>query len=167
MAMIIGIDLGTTNSLVGFWRDGAPVLVPNALDEDGAVLVGRAARERLSTHPARSAAAFKRYMGTPRQFNLGTRTFHPEELSALVLRSLRLEALKRLKIHPRDQAENQALAARGKRLYEELLGRERDRLSHALVNFQAALDGQDPDVIAGSRRFLEGELARLDWNDFL
>jgi molecular chaperone HscC len=101
--MIVGVDLGTTNSLIGVWRDGRPVLVPNALGEvltpsavsvaeDGAVLVGMAARERLSTHPTRTATAFKRVMGTNREFTLGGRTFRPEELSALVLRSLKSDA---------------------------------------------------------------------------
>lgn len=101
--MIVGIDLGTTNSLIGVWRDGRPVLVPNALGEvltpsavsvaeDGAILVGMAARERLSTHPTRTATAFKRVMGTGREFTLGARAFRPEELSALVLRSLKSDA---------------------------------------------------------------------------
>ena len=60
--MIIGIDLGTTNSLVALWQDGKPRLVPNALgslltpscvslDEDGTILIGAAARDRLQTHP--------------------------------------------------------------------------------------------------------------------
>ncbi len=75
--MIIGIDLGTTNSVVGVWRDGAVVLNPNALGhsltpstvgigDDGAILVGLPARERLPTHPALTTTAFKRYMGTDR-----------------------------------------------------------------------------------------------------
>ncbi|HQT38392.1 MAG TPA: molecular chaperone HscC [Acidocella sp.] len=101
--MIVGIDLGTTNSLVAVWRHGEAVLVPNALGqlltpsvvslgEKGDVIVGMAARERLSTHPARTAAAFKRYMGTNRVITLGSRDFRPEELSALVLRSLKADA---------------------------------------------------------------------------
>jgi len=101
--MIIGIDLGTTNSLVGVWQDGAPVLIPNALesvltpsavsvDDKGAVLVGMPARERLSTAPDRSIAAFKRYMGTNRTFKLGKTSFRAEELSALVLRALKDDA---------------------------------------------------------------------------
>lgn len=101
--MIAGIDLGTTNSLIGVWHDGRPVLIPNALGEvltpsvvsvteDGNVLVGAAARERLSTHPMRTAAAFKRVMGTNREITLGTRVFRPEELSALVLRALKSDA---------------------------------------------------------------------------
>ena len=101
--MIIGIDLGTTNSLVAMWRDGAVVLIPNALGavltpsavsigEDGAILIGQAARDRLSTRPDRSAASFKRAMGTNHIFELAGRPFRAEELSALVLRSLKHDA---------------------------------------------------------------------------
>ncbi|CAM4025697.1 Hsp70 family protein [Paracidovorax anthurii] len=101
--MIVGIDLGTTNSLVAVWKDGRAVLVPNAmgetltpscvsLDEDGTVLVGRAARERLQTHPERTAANFKRYMGSDKTLVLDGRAFRPEELSSLVLRALKADA---------------------------------------------------------------------------
>jgi molecular chaperone HscC len=101
--MIVGIDLGTTHSLVAVWDAGAARLLPNALgevltpscvslDEDGTVLVGRAAKERLQTHPDRTAAAFKRYMGTSKSFRLGDRDFRPEELSSCVLRSLKADA---------------------------------------------------------------------------
>jgi len=101
--MIVGIDLGTTNSLIAAWRDGAPQLVPNALgelltpsvvglDDEDRLIVGRAARERLQTHPRQTAALFKRYMGSARTTTLGTRDFRPEELSAMVLRSLREDA---------------------------------------------------------------------------
>jgi molecular chaperone HscC len=102
-AMIVGIDLGTTNSLIGVWRDGEARLIPNALGQlltpsavsvadSGEILVGLAARERLLTHPRRTAAAFKRYMGTSRVVTLGDRDFRPEELSALVLRALKADA---------------------------------------------------------------------------
>ncbi|HEX2761148.1 MAG TPA: molecular chaperone HscC [Rhizomicrobium sp.] len=100
--MIVGIDLGTTNSLVGVWRDGAPLLIPNALgklltpsvvaEDNGAILVGQGARERLVSHPKFAAANFKRYMGTDRQIPLGARSYRPEELSAMVLRSLKADA---------------------------------------------------------------------------
>jgi molecular chaperone HscC len=101
--MIVGIDLGTTNSLIGIWRDGEVRLIANALGhlltpsavgiaDNGEILVGLAARERLSTHPRQTVAAFKRYMGTNRVFTLGARDFRPEELSALVLRSLKADA---------------------------------------------------------------------------
>ena len=101
--MIVGIDLGTTNSLVGYWKDGEARLVPNSLgsvltpscvslDGDGSVLVGQAARERLQSHPGRSASLFKRHMGSAKPFRLGRQTFRPEELSALVLRALKEDA---------------------------------------------------------------------------
>lgn len=101
--MIVGIDLGTTNSLIAVWEHGAARLIPNSLgevltpscvslDEDGSILVGRAARERLQTHSDRTAAVFKRYMGSDKSIQLGNRHFRPEELSALVLRSLKEDA---------------------------------------------------------------------------
>jgi molecular chaperone HscC len=101
--MLVGIDLGTTNSLIGFWRDGAVTLVPNSLGhvltpsvvgagDNGEMLVGYAARERLATHPRLTAAAFKRHMGTDRIRFVGEKGFRAEELSALVLRSLKADA---------------------------------------------------------------------------
>jgi len=100
--MIVGIDLGTTHSLIGAYRDEGPVLFPNALGElltpsvvslDGdRILVGQAARERLISHPQHTVAAFKRWMGTPRETRLGHRDFRAEDLSALVLKSLIADA---------------------------------------------------------------------------
>lgn len=101
--MIIGIDLGTTNSLVSVWQDGQVVLIPNALGEvltpsavcvgdDGMVLIGRAARDRWLTQPHTGAVAFKRYMGSNRVLRLKNNSFRPEELSALVLKSLKADA---------------------------------------------------------------------------
>jgi len=101
--MIVGIDLGTTNSAVAVWRDGQAVLIPNSLGDlltpsavsladDGSLLVGMAARERQSTHPQKTVTAFKRYMGAHRKTHLGPRSYAPEELSALVLRSLKADA---------------------------------------------------------------------------
>jgi molecular chaperone HscC len=101
--MIIGIDLGTTNSLVSIYKDGNAQLIPNALgevitpsvvgfDERGTVLVGKAARERLSTHPTLTAANFKRYMGTEKTYHLGNQNLRPEELSSFVLRALKQDA---------------------------------------------------------------------------
>src|SRR5262249_31677337 len=59
---------------------------------DETVLVGAPARARATTHPARTATAFKRDMGTDRTYTLGSRTFAPQELSALVLSSLKKDA---------------------------------------------------------------------------
>ena len=100
---IAGIDLGTTNSLIALWTDSGPELVANALGEtltpsavsiaeDGAVLVGRAAADRLITHPDRSVASFKRWMGSSAGARLAGRFYRAEELSALVLRSLKEDA---------------------------------------------------------------------------
>lgn len=101
---LCGIDLGTTNSLITVFDDeGEPRLIPNALgevltpsvvglDDDGTIVVGKAARERLLTHPDRTIASFKRYMGTATPVKLASRSFRPEELSALVLRSLKEDA---------------------------------------------------------------------------
>lgn len=100
---VIGIDLGTTNSLAAVWRGGKSALIPNAagealtpsvvsVDEDGGVLVGRAARDRLISHPDRTAARFKRFMGSGRTYSLGGRSFTPEDLSSFILRSLREDA---------------------------------------------------------------------------
>lgn len=97
--MIVGIDLGTTNSLVGLWTAEGPQLIPNSLgglltpsvvgvDDAGKILVGRAAKERLLTHPEQTVATFKRHMGSDRVTHLGKQDFRPEELSALVIRAL-------------------------------------------------------------------------------
>ena len=101
--MIVGIDLGTTHSLVGRYGAHGPELFPNALgalltpsvvslDDDGNVLVGAAARDRLITHPQSSIATFKRWMGTARETRLGKHQFRPEDLSALILKSLIADA---------------------------------------------------------------------------
>jgi len=101
--MIFGIDLGTTNSLVARMTADGPQLVPNALgdvltpsvvgiDLDGQVLVGRAARELMVTHPDRGAARFKRHMGSDWVGTVAGREFGAVELSGLVLGSLKRDA---------------------------------------------------------------------------
>jgi molecular chaperone HscC len=103
METIIGIDLGTTNSAAAYVDGAEPRLIPNALGEvltpsvvgvdlDGNVLVGRAARELQVVHPDRCAALFKRRMGSDWKAELCGRTFTPEDLSALVLRSIKQDA---------------------------------------------------------------------------
>lgn len=101
--MLIGIDLGTTNSLAACYRDGQPELIPNrlgkyltpsvvAVDEEGSVLVGEAAREYSILHPLKAAKVFKRSMGTDRVYKLGTKSLRAEELSGIVLRALKEDA---------------------------------------------------------------------------
>ena len=103
MKTVIGIDLGTTFSLASVLQDGKPVVLPNALGElltpsavsiaeDDTILVGAPARARATTHPTRTALAFKRDMGTDRKLTIGPRTFTPQELSALVLGSIKRDA---------------------------------------------------------------------------
>lgn len=100
---IIGIDLGTTNSLAACWKDGRLELIPG---EDGEVLfpsavgyvdgegflVGAAAKKRLLTHPMDTVASFKCFMGTAKEYKLGGRTYTPMELSAMVLERLKRNA---------------------------------------------------------------------------
>ena len=101
--MMIGIDLGTTNSLAACFRNGAAEIIPNRLgkhltpsvvsvDADGTVYVGETAKERGELHPLETARVFKRSMGTDKQYLLGGRKFRAEELSGLVLRSLKEDA---------------------------------------------------------------------------
>ena len=101
--MLIGIDLGTTNSLVACFRNGKAEIIPNRLGENltpsvvsvdskGTVYVGRSAKERAMLHPLESASVFKRNMGTDREYKLGSWTLRAEELSSLVLRSLKEDA---------------------------------------------------------------------------
>ncbi len=100
---IIGIDLGTTNSLVAIFENGTPRLLPTAhgglltpsivgVLESGEVIVGDAAKDYRVTHPERCVAAFKRWMGQTRVVPLAGREFTPPELSSLVLRSLKADA---------------------------------------------------------------------------
>lgn len=104
---LIAIDLGTTNSLVSIFEEDGPVLIPNALgdfltpsavglNKANEVIVGAEAKDRLVTHPDRTYARFKRYMGTNRDFRLGRKTYRAEELSAIVLRSLKDDAERHL-----------------------------------------------------------------------
>jgi molecular chaperone HscC len=100
---MIGIDLGTTNSLVAYWTENGPAIIPNVLgepstpsvvsvDENGDILVGLIAKERLISHPDLTAATFKRYMGTEKLYRMGPHTFSPEELSSFVVKSLKADA---------------------------------------------------------------------------
>lgn len=96
---IIGIDLGTTNSLGAVYRNHKVELIPNrfgsfltpsvvSMADDGTILVGEVAKERLVSHPESTAASFKKDMGTEQKYILGNRTFLPEELSSFIIRSI-------------------------------------------------------------------------------
>ena len=103
MGRIIGIDLGTTNSLVCFWDQGKVKLIPNSFneyltpsvvsfDQDGTVYVGKVAKERLITHPDSTFRNIKRYMGQKHIFECESGRFKPEELSAFILKNLKADA---------------------------------------------------------------------------
>lgn len=100
---IIGIDLGTTNSLASVWKDGAVCLIPNALgtfltpsivsvDTNDTLWTGAIAKEKMHTQPERSAASFKRQMGTSHEFTLGSHIFGAPQLSAAILKQLKADA---------------------------------------------------------------------------
>ncbi len=100
---VIGIDLGTTNSLAAYWADGQPRLIA---DECGQVLfpsvvsyicgeglaVGTQAKKRILTHKKDTAASFKRFMGTEKKYRLGEKDYTPMELSAMVLERIKKNA---------------------------------------------------------------------------
>ena len=101
--MIVGIDLGTTNSLIAYFDGEEAKIIPNRLgenltpsvisiDKEGTVYVGKTAKERKLTYPEQSADVFKRSMGTNKNFRLGERELSAEELSSLVLKSLKEDA---------------------------------------------------------------------------
>jgi molecular chaperone HscC len=100
---IIGIDLGTTHSVAAYMGPDGPTLIPNSLgealtpsvvglDDAGHLLVGRPAKEWQVLNPKRCAALFKRRMGDDEPVLVADRKFSPEELSSLVLRSLKQDA---------------------------------------------------------------------------
>ncbi len=101
--LAIGIDLGTTNSLIAVWQDWAAQLIPNkfgeyltpsiiSMDENKQILVGKPAAARKTSHPDKTAALFKRAMGSHTLWHLGEESFNAPELSSLVLRSLKEDA---------------------------------------------------------------------------
>jgi molecular chaperone DnaK len=104
---VVGIDLGTTNSLVAYMRGERPEIIANAagqrltpsivgLDRAGRLHVGDTARNQLLALPERTAAEFKRLMGSTAKVRLGDREYSPQELSALVLKQLKEDAERHL-----------------------------------------------------------------------
>lgn len=99
----VGIDLGTTNSVVAILEDGGPVIVPNAegssftpslvgFTPSGDVCVGALARQLAATNPDLVAYSVKRHMGTDWTFELGARRWRPQEISARILQKLLRDA---------------------------------------------------------------------------
>ena len=101
--MILGIDLGTTNSLIAYFTEEGAKTIPNrlgknltpsvvAIDEEEKILVGETAKEYMLLHPDRAASVFKRDMGSDKKFVLGNKEFLAEELSSMILRALKEDA---------------------------------------------------------------------------
>src|SRR5437588_12581913 len=97
---IVGIDLGTTNSEVAIARDGQPhvftdesgdPILPSfvGMSEDGRLLVGKAARNQWLLAPERTVKSIKRKMGQDVKVRLGEQEYRPQEISAMILRTLR------------------------------------------------------------------------------
>ena len=100
---VIGIDLGTTNSLASVYTESGVKVIPNSLgnkltpsvvglDDEGKLIVGEVAKERLITHPERTAAEFKRTMGTDKTYKLGEESFSSQQLSSILLRKIVADA---------------------------------------------------------------------------
>lgn len=101
--MIIGIDLGTTNSLVAYFDGEQSKIIPNRLgkaltpsvvsiDENDNILVGETAKEYGLLHPNCVAQVFKRTMGTDKKYQLANKSYNAEELSSFVLKALKEDA---------------------------------------------------------------------------
>ena len=105
--IIVGIDLGTTNSEIAIYRDGRPevqadsagrLILPSVvgLAQDGSLLVGEEARNQYILHPERTVRSIKRLMGSDRKVSLGGRDYKPQDVSAMILRRLKEIAEERL-----------------------------------------------------------------------
>src|SRR3954466_13466157 len=104
--IIVGIDLGTTNSEVAIIRDGKPVVLEEdgdpilpsfvGLSEDGRLLVGKAARNQYILAPERTIKSIKRKMGQDIKVKLGDQEYTPQEISAMILRALKDRASREL-----------------------------------------------------------------------
>lgn len=95
---ILGVDLGTTNSLAVVYKEGKPIRIPNAYGEyvtastvsilDGKIVVGKLAKERLITHPECSASLFKRNMGTDVTYTLDSKKYDSATLSSFIVKQM-------------------------------------------------------------------------------
>lgn len=103
MSKIIGIDLGTTNSVVAYLEGGEPVVIPNAeggrltpsvvgFSKTGELLVGAIAKRQAVSNPDRTIASIKRHMGTNHTVKIDGKEYSPQEISAMILRKLKQDA---------------------------------------------------------------------------
>ena len=103
MAKIIGIDLGTTNSCVSVIEGGEPVVIANAegarttpsvvaFSKTGERMVGQVAKRQAVTNPTRTITSIKREMGTDHKTNIDDKSYSPQEISAMILQKLKIDA---------------------------------------------------------------------------
>jgi molecular chaperone DnaK len=103
MAKAVGIDLGTTNSVVSVLEAGEPVVIPNAeggrttpsvvgFSKSGEVLVGEVAKRQAITNPDRTIRSVKRHMGTSWTIDIDGKAYTPQEISARILGKLKRDA---------------------------------------------------------------------------
>src|SRR6476646_9642174 len=103
MAKAVGIDLGTTNSVVSTLEAGEPVVIRNAegsrttpsmvaFSKTGEVLVGEVAKRQAITNPDRTIRSVKRQMGTNWSIDIDGKAYTPQEISARVLQKLKRDA---------------------------------------------------------------------------
>ena len=106
--MIIGIDLGTTNSLVAYYVNGEAKIIPNRLgehltpsivsmDENETLYIGKTAKERKIKYADNTIEVFKRSMGTDKEFRLQGKKYKAEEIASFILRALKEDAEEYLK----------------------------------------------------------------------
>lgn len=100
---IIGIDLGTTNSVVAVLEGGEAVIIPNAegnrttpsvvaFTKDGERLVGQVAKRQAVTNPDRTVSSVKREMGSDFKVKIDDKNYTPQEISAMILQKLKADA---------------------------------------------------------------------------
>ncbi|MEU3772121.1 molecular chaperone DnaK [Streptomyces sp. NPDC032472] len=103
MARAVGIDLGTTNSVVSVLEGGEPTVITNAegarttpsvvaFAKNGEVLVGEVAKRQAVTNVDRTIRSVKRHMGTDWKINLDGKDFNPQQMSAFILQKLKRDA---------------------------------------------------------------------------
>ncbi len=103
MGYTIGIDLGTTNSVMAYLKDGKPEIIPNnrgerltpscvSLTKDGEILVGQSAKNQAVINPERTIVSIKRLMGTKEKIKIDKTVFSPEEVSGIILKKLKEDA---------------------------------------------------------------------------
>ena len=103
MAKAVGIDLGTTNSVVSVLEGGEPTVIPNAegsrttpsivgFAKSGEVLVGEVAKRQAITNPERTIRSVKRHMGTSWTIDIDGKAYTPQEISARILQKLKRDA---------------------------------------------------------------------------